>query len=100
VVLPDDPAFYGGTPKDSFSGARKQQVELAAAMILTTSPHFASGFEVQVAGNSGAGPLTATVRANFHCFAGWVSLVCGAGTRQLTARASGAYHAAPYSYDL
>jgi hypothetical protein len=100
VVLPDDPAFYGGQPKDAFDGQRKQDVELAAALILATSPHFASGFEVQVAGASGTGPLTTTVSANFHCFAGWVSLVCGGDSRRLTARATSAYQGANYSYDL
>ena len=102
VVLPDDPAFYGGLAKDTFSGKRKEDIELAAAMILATSPHFSSDFKVVVpSGLQGSAPLTATVNANFHCFAGWVSLVCGAsGVRELSAKAVYAYHGAAYSYDL
>jgi hypothetical protein len=102
VVLPDDPAFYDGVAKDSFSGKRKEDIELAAAMILATSPHFTSDFKVDVpSGLSGGQPLTATVKANFFCFAGWVSLVCGpTGVRELSAKSSYAYQGAPYSYDL
>jgi hypothetical protein len=102
VVLPDDPAFYDGVAKDSFSGKRKSDIELAAAMILATSPHFSSDFKVEVpSGLKGAAPLTATVKAQFHCFAGWVSLVCGpTGSRELTAKSVYAYQGAPYSYEL
>ena len=102
VVLPDDPAFYDGVAKDSFSGKRKEDIELAAAMILATSPHFSSDFKVEVpSGLKGSVPLTATVKASFYCFAGWVSLVCGpSGSRELTASSVYAYHGAAYSYDL
>lgn len=101
VVLPDDPAFYNDVPKDSYSGKRKDEIELAAALILATSPHFSSDFTVEVPETKGSAPLTATVKANFHCFAGWASLVCGAsGSRQLTAKSTYAYHGAPYDYDL
>ena len=78
VVLPDDPAFYDGVAKDSYSGKRKEDIQLAAAMILSTSPHFSSDFSVDVpSGLKGSAPLTATVKAKFFCFAGWASLVCG-----------------------
>lgn len=100
VVLPDDPEFYGGAPKDSFTGARESDVKLATAMILGTSPHFSDDFSVEVTGIGGSGRLTATVKANFHCFAGWVSLVCGGSSRQLTGKASYAYHGAAYNYDI
>ena len=102
VVLPDDPAFYDGVAKDSFSGQRKADIELAAAMILATSPHFSSDFQVEVPSDvKGSAPLTATVKAKFYCFAGWVSLVCGpTGVRELSAKSSYAYHGAAYSYDL
>jgi Flp pilus assembly protein TadG len=102
VVLPDDPAFYDGVAKDSFSGKRKEDIELAAAMILATSPHFTSDFKVEVpSGLKGSAPLTATVKAKFFCFAGWVSLVCGpTGVRELSAKSVYAYHGAAYSYDL
>jgi len=102
VVLPDDPAFYDGVAKDSFSGKRKQDIELAAAMILATNPHFTKDFKVAVpSGLKGGAPLTATVKANFFCFAGWVSLVCGpTGVRELTAKSIHAYQGAAYSYEL
>jgi hypothetical protein len=102
VVLPDDPAFYDGSPKDSFSGKREADIKLAAGMILNNSPHFSSDFTVAVAGElKGSAPLTATVTAKFHCFAGWVSLVCGpTGVRELTAKSVYAYQGAAYKYDL
>ncbi|HEY0465796.1 MAG TPA: hypothetical protein VGC79_16395 [Polyangiaceae bacterium] len=102
VVLPDDPAFYDGVEKDSFSGKRKEDIELAAALILATSPHFTSDFKVEVpSGLKGGAPLTATVKAKFFCFAGWVSLVCGpTGVRELRAKSSYAYQGAAYSYEL
>jgi len=102
VVLPDDPAFYDGVAKDSFSGKRKEDIELAAAMVLATNPHFSSDFTVEVpSGLKGAAPLTATVKAKFHCFAGWVSLVCGpTGVRELSAKSIYAYQGAAYSYDI
>jgi hypothetical protein len=100
VVLPDDPMFYGGEPVNSFSGARKRDVELAAAMILATSPHFSDDFSVSVTGASGNQPLTATIKAPFHCFAGWVSLVCGGASRTLEASARQVYQGAPFDYAL
>jgi hypothetical protein len=102
VVLPDDPAFYDGVAKDSFSGKRKEDIELAAALVLATSPHFSSDFTVEVpSGLKGSVPLTAVVKAKFHCFAGWVSLVCGpTGVRELSAKSVYAYQGAGYSYDI
>jgi hypothetical protein len=101
VVLPDDPAFYAGTPPDTFGGERATDIKLAAAMILSSSPHFGD-FTVEVTqGVTGHEPLTATVHADFHCFAGWVSLVCGAGgVRGLTAKSTYIYQGAPYKYGL
>ena len=102
VVLPDDPAFYDGVAKDTFAGKRKEDIELAAAMILAASPHFTSDFKVEVpSGLKGSAPLTATVKAKFFCFAGWVSLVCGpTGVRELSAKSIYAYQGAAYSYEL
>jgi len=102
VVLPDDPAFYDGVPKDSFSGKRKEDIEFAAALILSTSPHFSKDFTVEAPSNlKGGQPLTATVKAKFQCFAGWVSLVCGpTGVRELSAKATYAYQGAAYSYEI
>jgi hypothetical protein len=98
VVLPDDPMFYGGAPVNSYSGARKRDIEMATAMVLATSPHFSSDFNVEIAGTSGNQPLTATVTARFHCFAGWVSLVCGGAARTLRASARHVYQGASFDY--
>lgn len=98
VVLPDDPGFYGGVPVNSFSGARKRDIELAVAMILAVSPHFSDDFTVTVTNSSRNEPLTATVRAPFHCFAGWVSLVCGGASRTLQASARHIYQGADFDY--
>jgi len=102
VVLPDDPAYYDGVAKDSFSGTRKEEIELAAALVLASNPHFTNDFKVEVpSGLTGSEPLTVTVKANFYCFAGWVSLVCGpTGVRELTAKSVYAYQGAAYSYDI
>lgn len=100
VVLPDDPRFYGGVPVNSFAGGRKRDIELAAAMILAVSPHFSDDFSVTLSNASGNQPLTATVRAPFHCFAGWVSLVCGGASRTLEASARHVYQGASFDYAL
>jgi len=101
VVLPDDPAYYDGAGKDKFTGKKQEEIQLAAALILATSPHFSSDFKVVVPETSGSAPLTATVTAQFHCFAGWVSLVCGpSGARELTGKATYAYQGASYDYDI
>jgi Flp pilus assembly protein TadG len=102
VVLPDDPAYYGDVPKDTFDGKRKEDVKLAAALILAANPHFGD-FDVDVNPKkpSGSAPLSVTVKANFYCFAGWASLVCGpGGSRQLTAKSTYAYQGASYNYEL
>ena len=102
VVLPDDPAYYDGVAKDTFSGKRKEDIELAAAMILAANPHFTNDFKVEVPSvPKGGAPLTVTVKAKFFCFAGWVSLVCGpTGVRELTAKSVYAYQGAAYSYEI
>lgn len=102
VVLPDDPAYYDGVPKDSFAGKRKEDIEMAAAMVLATSPHFSSDVTVEISSSmKGGEPLTATVKAKFYCFAGWVSLVCGpTGVRELSAKSIYAYQGAAYSYEI
>jgi hypothetical protein len=101
VVLPDDPAYYKQMPKNRFDGKRKEDIQFAAALILGANPHFVDKFEVKVNETSASNPLTATVSANFSCFAGWVSLVCGpGGKRLLTAKSTYAYQGASYNYEL
>ncbi len=38
VVLPDDPVFYDGVPTHTLEGSRLDDVQLAAAMILSAAP--------------------------------------------------------------
>jgi hypothetical protein len=100
VVLPDDPLFYDDVPKDKYEGKRQDDVKLAAALILAASPHF-DAFDVAVAPAAGSAPLSATVTANFRCFAGWVSLVCGAdGVRRLSAKSTYVYQGAAFDYEM
>jgi Flp pilus assembly protein TadG len=98
VVLPDDPAFYAGAPVDRFVGARKRQIELAASLVLASSPHFRTKPRVELSEASGHQPLTATVSAPFHCFSGWLSPVCAGTSRLLRASATEPYHGASYRY--
>ena len=99
VVIPDDPFYYDGTATDAYTGSRKDDVELAAKMILASAPQISNDPQITVTGASGNGPMKATVAANFHCLAGWVSLVCGAGgVRTITVSAESAYHGAKYQF--
>ena len=99
VVLPDDPAYYDGVPKDALDGKRRDDVKMAAALVLGSNPHFGT-FGVGVTTAGGSAPLEAAVVVDFRCFAGWASLVCGLnGVRQLTARSSYVYQGASYSYE-
>ena len=99
VVLPDDPFYYDGTGLNSFEGTRKGDIELAAKMVLAAAPQISDDPVISVSGASGDGPVKATVVANFHCAAGWVSLICGAGgVRSLRAEADYAYQGAKYKY--
>jgi hypothetical protein len=98
VVLPDDPAYYGGAGP-TYAGLRRTQIELAANLVLQASTKIAAAPQVTIEGASGNGPLTATVRARFLCFPGWGNLVCGAdGQQLLTASARYPYHGAKYTY--
>lgn len=99
VVLPDDPFYYEGTGLNAFEGTRKGDIELAAKMVLAAAPQISDDPVITVSGASGAGPVKATVVANFHCAAGWVSLVCGGGgVRSLRAEAEYAYQGAKYTF--
>jgi hypothetical protein len=104
VVLPDNGKFYAMAPNDGLgqmTGARKDDVETAARLVLASSPHFTNTpSQVQVSGSfTSQGLVTAKVTASYQCFAGWVSLVCGAtGTAAMTAEASLPYQGASYSY--
>lgn len=96
VVLPDDPARYAGE-RDKLL-----DVELAAASVLAVSPHFSSDFSVETdlsaTETNRSAPITVTVRARFHCFAAWASIVCGGDSIELSAKGRTAYHGASYLY--
>jgi len=99
VVLPDDPFYYNGVGINSYDGTRKSDIELAAKLVLAAAPQVSNDAVISVTGASGTGPLKASVVANFHCAAGWVSLVCGAGgVRKISADAEYAYQGAEYQY--
>ncbi|HMI90475.1 MAG TPA: hypothetical protein VK509_03885 [Polyangiales bacterium] len=99
VVLPDDPYYYDGAEVDSFTGARRSQIILAAELVLQASPRILGNPTVDITGASGIGPLTATVVANYRCFPGWGVAVCGADGRvSVTGRADYPYHGATYQY--
>jgi hypothetical protein len=100
VILPADPRKYGGAPQHAFTGARAAAVVRASKMILTADPHFDLGsVDVSVSGASGAGPLTATVRAQYQCFARFVNVVCAGSSRQLKGTSIQAYQGADYAYE-
>lgn len=100
VVLPDDPAFYGGVPVNSYQGRRREEVTQAARSILAAKSQFdAGGTSVEVEGEENGGPLRVTVNAPFRCFAPFVNVVCGGGSRNLIGRATHVYHGANYAYE-
>jgi Flp pilus assembly protein TadG len=98
VVLPDDPVFYEGEETDSFDGRRREDVELAAGMVLSAIPQLSSDFVVSLAGTPQKNDrLEVTVEATYEC--GAVALICGAdGTLSLSAVTSHTYHGARYVF--
>ena len=100
VILPANPIAYGGVPKDQFAGAKRDAVVTAARMVLQANSHCdPASVHVSVTGNSGSGPVTATVRATYQCRASFVNVVCGGSSRELTHSASDVYQSAPYPYE-
>lgn len=100
VVLPDDPAYYADEPRESYAGARRAEVELAAGMVLSAIPKLSDDFEVDVSQPpQGFGKIDVTVRAPYEC--GSVGLICGMGERlALSATTTHAYHGAKYDYSV
>ncbi|HKU43803.1 MAG TPA: nucleic acid/nucleotide deaminase domain-containing protein [Polyangiales bacterium] len=98
VVLPDDPRYYGEEPPDTYAGARRADVELAAGMVLSALPQLSENFEVDVSDPpDGFGEIDVTVRAPYEC--GAVGLICRAGGGlTLTSTTKHAYHGASYAY--
>jgi hypothetical protein len=103
VVLPDDPYNYPGVDPHVYDGARKADIENAAALVLMSNPHISPDFDLRIehpGEDDPHGPLTARLSASFHCFAGWVSLVCVGNSRRLTTEATYAYQGAKYTYEM
>lgn len=94
VVLPDDPAFYDGEGVGRYAGARKAEIERAAALILSSSSGFRSMPQVELIAAPDAGLLSARVSARFD---GWLPSWSPAG-RTLAATASAPYQGARYTY--
>lgn len=97
VILPDDPAHYGGVPVHDFSGRRRVDIELAASLVLAASSDFRSRPEVDVALTEASRVLTATVRADYRCR--YLAVLCGDGVRLMEGAAAVTYQSAPYRYD-
>ena len=100
VVLADDPRKYG-TAINTFTGKRQTDVTTAAKMILEAKPQFdPASTRVEIEGANGRGPLTATVHAQFRCFARFVNVVClGTDSIELVGRARHAYFEKAYVYE-
>jgi hypothetical protein len=102
VVLPDDPAYYGGTPVGSFSGQRKTDIERAAQVSLsTTGVAEAAAAEITVDGAySRNAVLTAKIEYNYRCKVPWGRFaVCGLSNfKKLSAEASLTNQGADYVY--
>jgi hypothetical protein len=102
VVLPDDPNSFGrDTDINKYAGLRRRYVQLAAELILQASPNIEDNVTVDLTGPfTEHTPITAEVRANFRCVAGWVNIVCGFGqSRQLVSRSTHVYQGAGFDYD-
>lgn len=89
VVLADDPAYYAGEAVGRFAGARKAQIELAAARVLASSAQLRSP-RVELGTSAPGGALTARVSARFESWP--------AEARTLTASASAPLQGARYAY--
>jgi hypothetical protein len=98
VVLPDDPAFYGGAEVDRFTGERRAEIELAAALVLAHDPQFSGKPVVQLDHALRHEPLTVSVSAAYGCSPAWARGFCLIPQRQLSASATLAYEGASYLY--
>ncbi|HET9953495.1 MAG TPA: hypothetical protein VFQ61_03270 [Polyangiaceae bacterium] len=97
VVLPDDPALYGGTPVNAYVGRRRADIELAAALAVSGGDWFEQVPEVRVERSSSGDTVTATVKARFECKLGLFNLACQR-YRSLERSAQFPYQGAHYRY--
>jgi hypothetical protein len=98
VVLPDDPLYYDGEAEHVYEGRRREDIELAAGMILSAIPRLSSDFVVDVSDPpTGFGTIEVAITAPYEC--GAVSIMCGVdGALELTATSNHTYHGAKYAY--
>ena len=102
VVLPDDPAYYGGVPVGSFSGQRKTDIARAAQFSLATmGAAEAAAAEITVEGAYARNAiLTARIAYSYRCKVPWGRFaVCGlSNLKKLSAEASLTSQGADYVY--
>lgn len=107
VVLPDDPARYGGSAANAVSSQRSEAVRVAAVRAMSPLVFDETVQDIQVAFPTAPGTLqpgddvTVRVTATFHCALPLVKLIlCGAqGTTALIAEATLPAQAARYTYE-
>lgn len=81
VVLPDDPKYYGGVPVGSFTGKRKDDIERAARVPLSTMGLDINAVKVSFDGAySRDALLKLKLEYQYHCEVPWGRfVVCGLG---------------------
>ncbi len=107
VVLPDNPARYGGSAPNTISQQRSEAVRAAAVRAMSPLVFDDTVQDVQVAFPGATGTLrpgqdiTVKVTATFKCALPLVKiLICGAGgTTPITAEATLPVQAARYTYE-
>lgn len=79
VVLYDDPKRYGGEPVGRATGKRREDIERAARIPLSTMGLELGAVKVDMAENVGRDePVTVKVEYDYHCQVPWGrSVVCG-----------------------
>ncbi len=102
VVLYDDPKHYSGEPVGRATGKRKEDIERAARIPLSTMGLELSAVKVEMAENIDRDdPVTVKVEYDYHCQVPWGrSVVCGFFTnrKRLTAEATLPNQGASYRY--
>ncbi len=98
VVLADDPAFYDGEQVGSFGGRRRDDIELAAGMVLSAIPRLTSDFALDVSEPpEGFGAIEVSLTSRYDC--GTVSVMCGGdGSIELSSSTTHVYQGARYTY--
>ncbi len=91
VVLSDDPDDYGGVPQGSYAGKRKEDIETAARIPLSTLTSDKSKVDVKLNGSKFQrnDPVTVTVTLDYTCrVPGGSLIVCGGSSKKLQGEAT------------